>query len=204
MTVPTPGQLKLALDLAGDLVAGVPGARWGDPTPCDGWTVRDLVGHVIAGNALFARALGGQYQDPAGPAGPAGPDDAALLPAYRDSAAALVEAFGQPGVLGQIVTVPFGTVPGIVALHLRITEVLVHGWDLATATGQHTAFPADLAEQELAFSIEKLSDIPPGRRPFGPRQPVAADAPAIDRLAACLGRSVAGQGMPGARGGAGG
>jgi uncharacterized protein (TIGR03086 family) len=188
MTVPTPGQLKLALDLAGDLVAGVPGARWGDPTPCDGWTVRDLVGHVIAGNALFARALGGQYQDPAGPAGPAGPDDAALLPAYRDSAAALVEAFGQPGVLGQIVTVPFGTVPGIVALHLRITEVLVHGWDLATATGQHTAFPADLAEQELAFSIEKLSDIPPGRRPFAPRQPVAADAPAIDRLAACLGR----------------
>jgi uncharacterized protein (TIGR03086 family) len=201
MTAPTPGQLKVALDLAGDLVAGVPAASWGDPTPCAGWSVRDLVGHVVAGNALFARALGGQYQDPAGPAGPG---DAALLPAYRDSAAALVEAFGQPGVLGKIVTVPFGTVPGVVALHLRITEVLVHGWDLATATGQHAAFPADLAEQELAFSIEKLSDIPPGRRPFAPPQPVAADAPALDRLAACLGRSVAGQGVSGTRGSAGG
>jgi uncharacterized protein (TIGR03086 family) len=190
VTAPTAGQLRLAQDIAGDLVAGVQGNHWGEPTPCDGWSVRDLVGHVVAGNALFVRALGGQYPDPSGQARR---DDAELLPAYRDSAAALAEAFGQPGVLGRIVTVPFGTVPGIVALHLRITEILVHGWDLATATGQVAAFPADLAEQELAFSREQLADIPPGRRPFGPPQPVAGDAPAIDRLAALLGRVVTGR-----------
>ena len=68
--------------------------------------------------------------------------------------------------------------------------MLVHGWDLARATGQPASFPDDLAEQELAFSRHKLADIPAGRHPFGPPQPVAAEAPAIGRLAACLGRTV--------------
>jgi len=180
-------QLAEALDATGQLIATVPAARWADPTPCPGWTVRDLVGHLVAGNARFAGAFGS--------AGPGRLDLTAetdLLAAYRSSAAALLEAVGQPGALDKIVTVPFGAVPGIVALHLRITEVLVHGWDLARATGQLVAFSEDVAEQELAFSRAKLSDIPPGRSPFAPPQPVAADAPAIDRLAACLGRDVSG------------
>ncbi|HUZ53307.1 MAG TPA: TIGR03086 family metal-binding protein [Streptosporangiaceae bacterium] len=183
-------QLAEALDATGQLIAAVPEARWADPTPCPGWTVRDLVSHLVAGNAMFAGEFGSQYQPPDGQDLAAGTVGADLLPAYRDSAAALLDAFGQPGALDTIVTVPFGTVPGIVALHLRITEVLVHGWDLAEATGQLVAFSEDVAEQELAFSRDKLSDIPPGRRPFAPPQPVADDAPAIDRLAACLGRTV--------------
>src|SRR6266513_3088890 len=66
----------------------------------------------------------------------------------------------------------------------------VHGWDLAQATGQPALFPDRLAEQELAFTRHALADLPAGRSPFGPPQPVATDAPAIDRLAACLGRAV--------------
>ena len=182
-------QLAEALDATGRLIAAVAEARWTDPTPCPGWTVRDLVSHLVTGNAGFAGSFGSQYQLPDDQDLAADP---ALLSAYQGSAAALLEALGQPGALDKIVTVPFGTVPGIVALHLRITEVLVHGWDLARATGQLVAFSEDVAEQELAFSRDKLSAIPPGRRPFAPSQPVADDAPAIDRLAACLGRSVTG------------
>jgi hypothetical protein len=48
----------------------------------------------------------------------------------------------------------------------------------------------DLAEAEVAFSLGKLGDIPPGRTPFALPQAVDPDAPAIDRLAACLGRDV--------------
>jgi uncharacterized protein (TIGR03086 family) len=178
-TVPA-SQLSLALDTTGALIAAVRDEQWEQPTPCPEWNVRDLVGHMVTGNNGFTAALGGQ------PA--AAPDDAEPASAYRASADALLDAFGQPGALEKIVTIPFGPVPGIAALHLRITEILVHGWDLARATGQRTAFPDDLAEQELAFSRGKLAGIPPGRSPFGPPQPVADDAPAIDRLAACLGR----------------
>jgi uncharacterized protein (TIGR03086 family) len=108
-----------------------------------------------------------------------------------------VAAFRQPGALGRTVEVPFGTVPGAVAVHLRLTEVLVHGWDLAQATGQALAFPENLAEQELAFSRDALGALPPGRSPFAPPTPAPDTAPAIDRLAACLGRRLPGSGRRG-------
>ena len=181
-------KLSIALDATEHLVAGVRDDQWTDPTPCTEWNVRDLVGHLVVGNHAFASILRGQR--PAAPREILGPGRD-LPSAYRDSAAAVVSAFRQPGVLERLFTVPFGTVPGIVALHLRVTEALVHGWDLARATGQAADFPDDLAEEELAFSRAKLGDVPPGRSPFAPPQPVADDAPAIDRLAACLGRSVA-------------
>jgi uncharacterized protein (TIGR03086 family) len=143
--------------------------------------------HLISGNHGFASILSGP---PADAFQRRRPDEGDVLGSYRESAAALLAAFARPGVLGEIVIVPLGPVPGIVALHLRMTEALVHGWDIARATGQPTAFPQDLAEQELAFSRDQLVAIPVERRPFAAPQPVAADAPAIDRLAACLGRQV--------------
>ncbi len=54
----------------------------------------------------------------------------------------------------------------MMAPHLRTTEVLVDGSDLGRATGQPAADPDDLAEQELAFSRDKLGHVPSGRRPF--------------------------------------
>jgi hypothetical protein len=85
-------------------------------------------------------------------------------------------------------------VPGSVAVQLRIAEILVHGWDLAWATGQPARFPEELAESSLAFSKPALAGLPPGRHPFAPPQPVPDCAPAIDRLAACLGRKVSAAG----------
>jgi uncharacterized protein (TIGR03086 family) len=180
-------QLPRVLDVTGRLIAGVRDEQWTDPTPCSEWNVRDLVSHVVMGNRLFAGILTGTA--PAGPPDPALPP-AGLARAYQDSAADLVAAFGRPGVLDQVFTVPFGTVPGSAALHLRITEILAHGWDLARATGQPADFPADITEQELAFSAGTLGRIPPDRHPFAPSRPVADDAPSIDRLAALLGREV--------------
>jgi uncharacterized protein (TIGR03086 family) len=180
-------QLSLAVDVTGSVISAVADGQWDSPTPCPGWSVRDLVSHVVTGNRGFTAAVGGQ---PAAVSEDDSRADGGLPGAYSDSAEAMLDAFGQPGVLEKIVTVPFGSVPGIAALHLRITELLVHGWDLARATGQAVAFPEDLAEQTLAFSVSKLPDVPPDRRPFGPPQPVPDDAPAIDRLAARLGRPV--------------
>jgi uncharacterized protein (TIGR03086 family) len=152
---------------------------------------------MVTSNHAFVRILSGAPARAPGSPAPDAPasgladvPDRGLVEAYRDSAGALLAAFRQPGVLDRVHTVPIGPVPGIAALHLRITEVLVHGWDLARATGQHAEFPEDLAEQELAFSRRKLGDIPAGRTPFAPPQPVPDDAPAIDRLVALLGRNV--------------
>ena len=199
MTSDPVDQLATALDATEHVITAVRDEQWSAPTPCPEWTVRDLVGHMVTSNRAFVRILSGapaQAPGSTAPEAPAGgsadgsPPDGGLVEAYRDSAAALLAAFRQPGVLDRVHTVPIGPVPGIAALHLRITEVLVHGWDLARATGQHAEFPEDLAEQELAFSRRKLGDIPAGRTPFAPPQPVPDDASAIDRLVALLGRNV--------------
>lgn len=178
-------QLARALDATGRVVNAVTADQWTAATPCTDWTAADLLRHLVLGNSRFAAAVSGET-----PPEDTGPDTE-LPAAYRESAATLLTAFGAPGALERMVTVPFGTVPGAVAMHLRVTEVLVHGWDLAQATGQLAEFPADIAEQELVFSQSALEQLPPDRRPFAPPQQVAPHAPAIERLAACLGRSVA-------------
>jgi uncharacterized protein (TIGR03086 family) len=179
-------RIARAVDATGQLVAAVRDDEWAIPTGCTGWTVRDLVGHLVGGNRAFAAMAAGE--EPPGGDDPLGDDP---LAAYRESGEALRAAFTRPGVLDEVFRVPAGTLPGAVVLHLRLTELLVHGWDLARATGRSTTvLPADLAEQELAFSRGQLDRMPPGRRPFAPPQPVADAAPAIDRLAALLGRPV--------------
>jgi uncharacterized protein (TIGR03086 family) len=177
------GSLEVSLEVTGSTFDGITADQWDLPTPCTEWTVRQVAEHLIGGNDLFTRALGGDA-----PGLP--PGGAALPDAYRESAARLLAAFRRPGVMDRVVQVPFGSVPGAVALGLRVTEILVHGWDLAQATGQTPAFPEEVAEQALAFTAPMLERIPPDRQPFGPPQPVDPGAPAIDRLAACLGRTV--------------
>jgi uncharacterized protein (TIGR03086 family) len=184
--------LATAHEATGRLVAGVRADQWELPTPCSEWTVRQLVNHLVGGTRMVSGALRGEPlpspgdlrrrldEDQLG-------DDA--VAAYRDSDAGMLAAFGVPGVLERSYAIPAGTLPGPAVLHVRTVEALVHGWDLAVATGQQAGFPDDVAAGELAFSRGLLGQIPPDRRPFGPPQPVPDDAPALDRLVALLGRA---------------
>lgn len=86
--------------------------------------------------------------------------------AYRAAAAACQVAFAQPGVLERTFESPFGPVPGSMLVHLRITELLVHGWDLAHATGQPPGLPDDLAQTELELSRAQLGHAPRDTMPI--------------------------------------
>jgi uncharacterized protein (TIGR03086 family) len=176
------GRLDRACTAVGDLVAGVAPGQWPDPTPCTEWDVSELVDHLIAGNRRFAGLLRDHPQ--AEPE--AGGERAA---AYRTSAAALRSAFSAPGVLERTYQSPIGPADGLALVHLRIAEQLLHGWDLAQATGQHPNLPEDLARSALART--QLGDAPRQGMPFDAPQPAPADAPAIDQLAAFFGRRIA-------------
>ncbi len=185
-------ELADTLDTAGGLVANVRDGQWSDPTPCTEWNVRQLVDHMIVGNLLFAAIVSGRSESPADVAKAhlGGPLYNRPHDAFRASADALLIAFRRPGVLEERFVMPIGPVPGIGAVHMRLVEMLVHGWDLSRATHQAVTYPDGLVEQELAFTRAKLADVAPDRSPFAPGQPVAEDAAPIDRLAACLGRPV--------------
>ena len=82
-----------------------------------------------------------------------------------------------------------GVATGAERLQWRIADLLVHGWDLAQATGAVAELPDDLVEQALTFARTQLPGQPRAGRFADPR-PIPDNAPAIDRLAAFTGRPV--------------
>jgi uncharacterized protein (TIGR03086 family) len=184
--------LATALDGTGQLVAAVSADQWDLPTPCSDWTARQLVNHVVGGNRLFTRVLKGMPLPPRDQLGRRAAEDQLgddPAGAYDASAGELLAVLRAPGVLQGTYTVPAATLPGPAVVHLRTVETLVHGWDLARATGRPTPFPDELAEGELAFSRDLLDRLPEGRAPFAAAFPVPDHAAAVDRLAALLGRA---------------
>jgi uncharacterized protein (TIGR03086 family) len=179
-------QLGRAFDAVGGLISNIRADQWSAPTPCTDWTVRQVVNHLIGMNRVFVALLAGQ-PPPARPPADHVEDDP--VGAYRSSAAALQAAFGRPGVLERAYHGPLGTATGAERLQIRLYDLLAHGWDLAQATEQPADLPEDLAEQSLAFAQTQLTgQARPGR--FGPAQSIAGQAPAIERLAAFLGRPI--------------
>lgn len=166
------------------IVARVRADQWERPTPCDGVDVRALVNHLIAGNLAFAALVNGA-EAPVRDADHLGDDP---FFAFRASADQLVAALRTPGVDTRTYALPFGEVPGTALAGIRITECLGHGWDLARATRQVPDFPDDVAARGLAEARNQLRVRSPG--PFAPEQPAPDGGPAIDQLAAFLGRTV--------------
>jgi len=178
--------LDRALAATEAVVAGIRADQWTAPTPCAELDVRGVLNHLVGGNLLFAAIVRGEPR-PAPGTDRLGGDP---LAAFRQAAAQLREAFAVPGVLESVFQAPFGTGPGVVLVHVRVIEVLVHGWDLARATGQPADFPDDVAERALAGARRQLTARPEGPgAPFAAEVPVPPDAPAVDRLAGFLGRA---------------
>lgn len=172
-----------AQDAFASVLANVRQEQLDSPTPCQGWKVRDLVDHVIAGNTRMA---GGEAK-PSGAA--TGVDE--LIEAHSESARDAQERFAAPDGLTRMMDMPFGLVPGGVVIGLRTTDAITHAWDLAKATGQPTDVDPQLAERMLAVSRERIQPAFRGEgRPFGAEQPCDEGRPAADRLAAFLGRAV--------------
>ena len=186
-------QLEAALDEFSRLVAGVAEDQWGLATPCPGWDVSRLVAHVIDGNLRFVARFHGEEPAPE-------TDLRAGVPIadFAPSAQALMAALRAPGALERTVSLPIGLLPGAVAVDLRLTETLVHGWDLARATGQTPRFSSDACASALEFAranLGRASNRPSA--PFAPPLPAPEGAPPLDQLAAQLGRDVGGGTGPG-------
>jgi uncharacterized protein (TIGR03086 family) len=98
------------------------------------------------------------------------------------------DAWHDPAALERPAQLPFGEVPGEFALAIHTLEAVVHGWDLAKATGQ----PAEIEPELCAAAWEAAKDLGddfrgPGR-PFGSVVFVSPTASDTDRLVAWLGR----------------
>jgi uncharacterized protein (TIGR03086 family) len=137
---------RRALDATAGIVAGIHDDHWDDPTPCEGWDVRFVANHVVAGNWWAAELAAGKTIGAVGHRLDGDVLGADAAQAYRESAAAADAAFSAPGALEAPCAVSYGPVPGSVYLGHRFIDVLIHGWDLATATGQDAHLDPVLAQ----------------------------------------------------------
>jgi uncharacterized protein (TIGR03086 family) len=177
--------LARASAVTGDLIDGISAGQWTAPTLCTEWNVRDVVSHLVGMNLVFVAMFEGSPMPERG-TDRLGDDPAG---AFRRSAAALKAAAGLPGVLERSAATPLGVATGADRLQWRIADLLVHGWDLAQATGVAVELPDDLADAALTFVRSQLPGQPRAGR-FADPQPIRDDAPAIDQLAAFTGRPV--------------
>jgi len=135
-----------ALDLTRRSVAGVGTDQWALASDCEGWTVRELVNHVVTGNYWAAELGSGLTIEQVGDRLDADILGTDPLRAYDDSALVAAAVFRGPGALEAPCAVSYGPVPGEIYCGHRFLDVLVHGWDVATSTGQDTALDPELVE----------------------------------------------------------
>ncbi len=176
-----------ALGATRALVADVRDDQWDAPTPCEGWDVRTLVNHVVAGNLWAAELADGRTIEEVGDRldGDVLADDP--VAAYDASARAASQVFHAEGALERPCAVSYGPVPGSVYLGHRFIDVLVHGWDLAVGTGQPSELDATLAQAALEIVGPQAEELAASGA-FGERVDVPADADPGVRLLGLLGR----------------
>lgn len=166
---------------AHDVIAHVGAAQHGDKTPCEEWTVRDLLEHMIGVVAGLGAAAGGRP-----PAAFVLAEDSAAQ--FQDAAATALAAWRRPGVLDRVIDGGAGPMPGRVLASINLLDTATHTWDLATATRQPAELPDAVATAAVEASRMIVSpDTRPGR--FGPELPAADGASTTQRLVAFLGRT---------------
>jgi uncharacterized protein (TIGR03086 family) len=181
--------LARALDELDRLIAGTRSDQAGLPTPCASWTVRELVGHSITGLGNFATAASGGTPQWGRAPEPLGDDWHA---AFGRARAGLDSAWAATDLTARVPTLGGGAAPLLSRADQQIAELAVHGWDLARATGQSSELDSAVAEYALRWARQNLRSEFRGseeeHKAFGPEVTAAADAAAIDRLAAWFGR----------------
>lgn len=179
--------LAPAADELRRVLAGVGDPQLSAPTPCGPMPVAGLLDHLVGLTLAFRRAAekvvpgGAPQADPANLAA----DWRTRLPAQLDE---LVEAWRKPDAWDGMAEAGGVQMPGAVMAVVALDELVVHGWDLAVATGQRYRPDEESAERCLEFAAS-FGDDPEARAGlYGPVVPVPGDAPLFDRLLGQTGR----------------
>jgi uncharacterized protein (TIGR03086 family) len=189
-----PTDLTPAADHLAELVRTVHDEQLTAPTPCPAMSVADLLDHICGLSLAFTAAARKRVAGLSSP--PTAPDGSHLEPGWRDRIArdlsTLAEAWRDPEAWTGMTRAGGIDMPGEIGGVVALDEIVLHGWDLAVATGQ--PFAPDDASLEAVhgfvtqFSGEGHDDERQGL--FGPELDVSPDAPLLDRVLGMAGRDV--------------
>jgi uncharacterized protein (TIGR03086 family) len=192
--------LDRAVATGGSVIAGTRPEQLGEPTPCTEMDVRTLLAHLIG--VLDRVAALGRGEDPFAVAEIPVADDR-WSETWMESAGRAAEAWADDAVLETPITLPWIEGSGAEVLATYLSELTVHTWDLATATGQQpnwddTVVTAALESRQilpaenrraLYEEISASMGLDEVAAPFAEAVAVPEEAPTIDRLVAWNGRN---------------
>ena len=193
MTVVTdarlPELLAGAVAATASVVRRVRSSQYSAPTPCTEMDVRGLLNHLIGGQRYFAATAAGQPAD----FSVFSTDyliDGEPAKLYEEESGEALAFFAAADALTRRATMPNGATGPLIA-QMYLIEQVMHGWDVAAATGQDRS--GDPQAVQAAYDgwyghvpqqVRDLGTV------FGPEQPCPDEAPIADRLAAYLGRRI--------------
>jgi uncharacterized protein (TIGR03086 family) len=167
---------RIAVETTVEIAASITSESLARPTPCAGWAVRELLGHMTGQHLGFAAAATGK---------PTALEDFAPVPidgdpiaVYRLAADDVLAAFAEDGVLTRAFHLPeispVQTFPGRVAIGFHLLDYVVHAWDLARGLD----VPLDLDPALTGITLAIARQVPAGdarTKPGAAFQPVLAD-----------------------------
>jgi uncharacterized protein (TIGR03086 family) len=170
------------------IVDGVTAEQFGDPTPCGEWDVQTLLNHIILWTAYSAeqRARGGSVAEELMA------KDFAAEPGfaadYAKQVARAVDAWADPAAWAREIDVMGSATPAGDIAALLIAELVLHGWDLATATGQEYHCDDAVAAVVLR-TVQQQGELFRQYQGFAEPVTVPADAPVFGQALALSGRN---------------
>jgi uncharacterized protein (TIGR03086 family) len=186
-----------AADAAARTVGNVDASQLGRPTPCADWDVRALLNHLIVWTSysLEARAHGESV----------GQDlidrdfaaDPAFAAGYRAQLDRALTAWSEPATWDGSLNVMGSPTPAADVAALNIAEMVLHGWDLAAATGQAYTVSEPAAAAAMR-AVEANAELFRQYKGFAEPVEVPQSASVLDRVLASSGRDPAWTPAPGA------
>lgn len=179
---------RQAADLFEARVAAVGAGQWHDPTPCTDWDVHTLVNHVVGEQRWAPHLLAGETIEQVGDRydGDLLGDDP--LATWREAIGPALDGFAADGALEGIVHLSYGDEASREYLLQMLTDVVVHGWDLARAVGGDEHMD-DATAQLLYDTWSPRAEMLEGSGVFGAPVEVPEGASVGDRLLGLLGRT---------------
>ncbi|MFI5842793.1 TIGR03086 family metal-binding protein [Catenuloplanes sp. NPDC051500] len=161
-------------------VKGVPVGGWDLPTPCDEWTVTQVLQHATGDQASFAAVIAGgpwPAEDPFAPSGHLVADPLRVtLEAIARSRAAFTSV--SDSTVAVPTPLPLGPLAPVLAGGACALDAAIHAWDIAVATHQPSPLTPEIAHSLLTIATEIVEPL----RPFG------AFAPPFDPLVEAMAR----------------
>lgn len=161
------------------------------PTPCAGYDVRGLLNHLLYWGPWLIAA--GRREDPPAPGG--GEAEAGLVTddwraALEKQTETLVDVFGTPAAWTGTTALGAAPMPSAVVGAMVLGEFVLHGWDLARASGQELRCAPEAATA-VHESAVAMGDQARSMGVYGPAVPVAAGASPLERALGAAGRDPA-------------